>query len=88
LPQSTWEARIQLLLKSFLRFCAVSSWCGKGRTSWILRSKATFVPLSASTLMAAAMSAWRARFMAPTRVTAAMAVMACVPLMRASPSLG
>ena len=67
---------------------ADAAWPGTGRAAWIRASNAWNEPRSASTDIAAAMSAARARRAAASTASASTAALACVPLISARPSLG
>ena len=72
---------------SFLKFAAVASWPGWGRSAWILGSNAAFEPISASSDIAPVTSARRVSRPASRIASAPSAAMRWVPLRSARPSL-
>jgi hypothetical protein len=88
LPQFSWDLLMPLPAPSRAILAADAVWPGTGRTAWIRASNAWKDPRSASTDIAAAMSAARARRSASRTASPSTAALACVPLISASPSLG
>ena len=79
---------ISLSASRRLRTAATLIWPGWPRASWIRGSKATSVPLSASTDRAPATSPDASTRSAMNRVSSAIAVETWVPLISARPSFG